>query len=300
MSGHLIGCAGTLTDERLAPSHKLALLAFADSADDRTHIAFPGYEGVQQWAGCSRGRAAELIRDLVGYGYLLQHKKAHRGQRAEYVVFPGGCCDLHRAPAEEPPVDVDQLARAAGVSVDQARALLEAMSTGTPAQDALAADPQANGSDASDTPPVNESGTSDPFQADIPTNTPDPVDNPRMGPERVQRSRSNANAFTPPTTTPLTPASGGAGCARHPDGPGPNCRGCGTTNRQLAAALKRDRVAADAAARLEAQLRRAAAADAQRPDPTVTAARRDQLRRAMHGTDAATSSVDTQRQEAHA
>jgi hypothetical protein len=251
MSGHLIGCAGTLEDSRLAPSHKLALLAFADSADDRTHIAFPGYEGVQKWAGCSRGRAAELIRDLVGFGYLLQHKKAHRGQRAEYVVFPGGCCDLHRAPTEEPPIDVEQLARAAGVSIDQARTLLEAMAAGTPATDAPNDDPQPNESGTSDAFPVNESGASDPFRADTHKDAPEAVDNPGKGPERVQRSRSTANAFTPSTTTPLTPASGGAGCAQHKT-PVPNRRCCGTTPRQLEAAARKaaadQRRAADLAA----------------------------------------------------
>jgi hypothetical protein len=259
MSGHLIGCAGTLTDDRLAPSHKLALLAFADSADDRTHIAFPGYEGVQKWAGCSRGRAAELIRDLVGFGYLLQHKKAHRGQRAEYVVFPGGCCDLHRAPAEEPPVDVDQLAHDAGISVDQVKALLGALAGAVVQPDAEPGNPQPNGSGASDTSPVNESGTSDAFTPGVHGDAPQAVENPAMGPERVRGSRSTANAFTPPTTTPLTPASGGAGCARH-DTPARNCRGCGTTNRQLAAKAK-----ADQAERRRAEAIAAAAAERAKP-----------------------------------
>lgn len=260
MSGHLIGCAGTLADERLAPSHKLALLAFADSADDRTHIAFPGYEGVQKWAGCSRGRAAELIRDLVGFGYLLQHKKAHRGQRAEYVVFPGGCCDLHRAPTEEPPVDVDQLARVAGVSVAAARALLDALQDDAGVHEAPSGrSPQPNGSDASDTFPLNESGASDAFDRDVHTEAPEAVENAGKGPERVRGSRSTANAFTPPTTTPLTPASGGAGCARHTT-PARNCRGCGTTNRQLAAQAK-----ADADRRHREAQAAAAAADRARP-----------------------------------
>ncbi|NHA02010.1 hypothetical protein G5V59_26840 [Nocardioides sp. W3-2-3] len=42
------------------------------------------------------------------WGYLQPHKAARRGQRAEYVVFPHGCCDLHRTPAEEPAVDAGQ------------------------------------------------------------------------------------------------------------------------------------------------------------------------------------------------
>ncbi len=252
MSGHLIGCAGTLSDDRFAPSHKLALLAFADSADDRTHIAFPGYQGVQQWAGCSRGRAAELIRDLVGFGYLRQHKKAHRGQRAEYIVFPGGCCDLHRTPVDEQPPDVDQLARAAGVSVEAARAMLDALAGDHAVQADVqdgpnGDDPQANGSGPSDAFPLNESGQDDPFRPVVHQGPAQPVDNHRMGPERVQAPRSNANAFTPSKTSPLTPASGGAGCAKH-ETPTRNCRGCGTTNRQLAEQRRLDQAAARRAA----------------------------------------------------
>ncbi|NGZ99416.1 hypothetical protein G5V59_00325 [Nocardioides sp. W3-2-3] len=123
MSGHLIGCAGDLKsipglvddDGRPVPipkSHKSALLAFADSADNITHIGFAGYAGVQKWAVCSRGRAAESIRDLVEWRLLKPHKRGYRGQRAEYVVFPDGCCDLHRKPVDEPGApDVEQTRR---------------------------------------------------------------------------------------------------------------------------------------------------------------------------------------------
>ena len=266
MSGHLIGCAGALEDKRLTPTHKLALLAFADSADDRTHIAFPGYEGVRKWALCSRGRAAELISDLTALGYLQKHKNAHRGQRAEYVVFPAGCCELHR-PAAEPQVDVEQLAQSLGVTVDQARSLLNA-TTGVQAT-INAGHPQDEGSGTSDPFSVNESGTSDPFTPAYTDDTANPVENlangsgtsdanDGMGPERVHDSRVNANAFTPSTTTPQPPHSGGARCAKHPTAPGANCRSCGTTNRQLAAAARRAATAAAAAAKREAAL---AAAD---------------------------------------
>lgn len=256
MSGHLIGCAGTLTkipgpEERDLPtSHKLALLAFADSADDRTHIGFPGYEGVQAWAVCSRGRAAELIRDLVTWGLLQPHKRGHRGQRAEYIVFPGGCCDLHRAPVpDEPGPDVNELARAAGISVDQARLLLAAMAPVVPVVPVAAppADPQEKGSGASDAMSGTVSSTSDPIPPSYPETRSTPVDNPGKGPESVQRSRSNTNAFTPSKENPPTPASGGAGCARHRTTT-TNCRGCGTTNRQIAAKAKADQAAAHRAA----------------------------------------------------
>lgn len=260
MSGHLIGCAGQIDDDaRLGTSHKLALLAFADSADDRTHIAFPGYEGVQKWAMVSRGRAAELIRDLVDWGYLEHHKRGRRGQRAEYVVFPGGCCDLHRTPAEEAPVDVDQLAAAAGVPVEQARALLAALHNpeGSDAPDAMTG----TGSDRPDpnTPAMHNTPTTPVETTPEGSDAPDPEAG--KGPESVHGSRSTANAFPPSTTTPLPPASGGT-CIKHPT-PVANCRGCGTTNRQLAAQAQRE-----AADRRRAEALAAAAAERAIPKGT--------------------------------
>jgi hypothetical protein len=254
MSGHLIGCVKPL---ELPQSHKLALVAFADSADDRTHIAFPGYEGVQEWAACSRGRAAELIKDLVSWGWLRQHKKAHRGQRAEYIVFPDGCCDLHRIPVEDPaavPVDVDQLAAAAGVSVNQARALIAAMAADVHTAGSEQS-PQPNGSGTDDPVGGNESGGSDPISTDAPAHVSEAVDNPGMGPERVHGSRSTANAFTPSEKIPPSPAGkpAGATCAKHPNGH-PNCRACGTSPRMRAKAAEREAQAAAAAERRRAQL----------------------------------------------
>ncbi|XBB66843.1 hypothetical protein ABFU82_22465 [Nocardioides sp. WV_118_6] len=275
MSGHLIGCAGDLktipgtaspTSEGtpMPTSHKLALLAFADSADNITHIGFAGYAGVQKWAVCSRGRAAELIRDLVTWGLLRPHKRGHRGQRAEYVVFPNGCCDLHRKPADEPAVDVEQLAAAAGVSVDQARKMLAAV--GGDAGGEAVVQPEGpdgatgeKGSDAPDANPLNGSDALDPSAPDVPQQHAEPVDNPGKGPERVHGSRSTADAFTSPTTNPPTPASGGAGCAIH-DTPVPGRRCCGTTPRQIEAAARK---AANAQRRDDA----IAAAEAERSTP---------------------------------
>lgn len=227
MSGHLIGCVKPLD---LPTSHKLALVAFADSADDRTHIGFPGYEGVQEWATCSRGRAAELIRDLCEWGYLKSHKRGHRGQRAEYIVFPNGCCDFHRTPVEEPAVDVETLAQAAGVTLEQARLMMTALGSSSPGIASGA--PDAIGGNVSSTP--------DPFS----TPGENAGDNAGKGPDSVQDSRSNANAFTP-KNTPLPPKGE---CSIHPTGH-PNCRACGTTPRQRAAAAAK---AADATRRAAA------------------------------------------------
>lgn len=242
MSGHLIGCAGALEhiyvdgkERKLPTSHKLALLAYADSADDRTHIGFAGYAGVRKWAVCSRSRAAELIADLCAWGLLEVHATARPGRRAEYTVFPGGCCEIHRPADEETTPDIDALARAEGIDPAAARRLIEAM----------------NGSDLSDTSPPDGSGASNPLPPDNAQPTPDPVDNNHHEPERVQNGSGASDPFTTSSTSPLPPPASRQGrCAAHPAGRA-NCRGCGTTPRQLAAAGKK--VAADR--------RRAAAAE---------------------------------------
>ncbi|BBH17480.1 hypothetical protein Back2_17670 [Nocardioides baekrokdamisoli] len=242
MSGHLIGC---VKGQNLAPSHKLALLAFADSADDRTHIGFAGYEGVQAWTGCSRARAAKLIKDLVEWGLLKRHKTARPGQRAEYVVFPAGCCDVHRTPAEEPPLDLEHIARAAGVDVERVRQMFDAMArVQLDAEDGY---PQENGSTGMDTSSVDASTGMDPFGGAYTETAAEAVDNPGMGPQRVSESRSNRNAFTSSNNnSPLPPPASRQGrCPAHPNGRA-NCRFCGTTPRQIAAAAKK--AAADQAA----------------------------------------------------
>lgn len=267
MSGHLIGCAGALKhlpidehlpqgDRRVIPtSHKLALLAFADSGDDRTHIGFPGEEGVMRWATCSRGRAYELIRDLVEWGLLCLHKRGRRGQRAEYIVFPGGCCDLHRPVVEdEPAVDVEQLAAAAGVSVDQARKMLAAMGTAGADVPAGGDEPgeAEEGSGTSDAMSGTVSGASDPNETDVQPKASEAVDNPGKGPDSVHGSRSNANAFTPSKETPNPAGKPAGSCAAHPNGHA-NCRDCGTSPRVR---REREKRAAAAAARAAEKRRR--------------------------------------------
>ncbi|HXH77291.1 hypothetical protein [Nocardioides sp.] len=267
MSGHLIGCAGSLetysvdgTERKLPTSHKLALLAYADSADDRTHIGFAGYKGVMAWAVCSRARAAELIRDLCSWGLLEQHATARPGRRAEYVVFPGGCCDIHRPAEEEPAHDIGDLARAAGISVDQARLLVAAM----------------NGSDAPDTSPRNGSDAPDPLTADTSEQAVEPVDSHTFETERVQNRSDTPDPFTTSTTSPLPPPASRQGrCGAHPNGHA-NCRGCGTTPRQLAAAAakaKADKQRANAQAQVERDRQAAATARAAYPTSVVRAAR---------------------------
>lgn len=261
MSGHLIGCVKPIRN--IGASHKLALTAFADSADDRTHIGFPGYEGVMEWADVSRARAAELIRDLVTLGYLKQYKRGRRGQRAEYIVFPAGCCDVHRAPAEEPDVDVDALARTLGVQTDQVRAILAALGSEIPDANPL------TGSENSDA--NSQAYSESPEITLIGSDASDP--NPGKGPERVHGSRSNRDAFTTSNNSSPQPppASRQGSCSKHPNG-GTNCRACGTTGRQLEASATKASRQSTAEQRLIRQLQdREAAADAKAAAAAIAA-----------------------------
>jgi hypothetical protein len=298
LSGHLIGCAGALEKIQikteigevikidLPTSHKLALLAFADSGDDRTHIGFPGEEGVMKWAVCSRGRAYELIRDLVTWELLKPHKRGRRGQRAEYVVFPNGCCDLHRpAVEEETSVDVEQLAAAAGVSVDQARKMLAAMGASgadVPAP-VDAPDEVGKGSDASDAMSGTVSGASDANWADEQPKAPEPVDNPGKGPDSVHPPRSNADAFTPSKESPNPAGKPAGSCAAHPNGHA-NCRDCGTSPRARREAAKRDRAAALRAAEAARREHERQLAAATSTPPEVAAAAVAQLHQLVRPT----------------
>lgn len=269
MSGHLIGCVKRLTG--LPNGHKLGLVAFADSADDRTHIGFPGYEGVQEWADVGRSQAASIIADLVRWGYLRQHKRGHRGSRAEYVVFPEGCCDQHRTPVEETPVDVEALATAAGISVDAARLMLTAAGVVIPSKESTPTGPSHEGKGPAQP---------DPNAADQVDQPEEPVDNRGKGPERVHGSRSNGDTFTT-TNTPQPPQVGESRssnrppCPRHPTAVAANCRGCETTPRQVAAKTARTKAAARRAADAEktAEDRRRRSEAAAPPPDLLDAAR---------------------------
>jgi hypothetical protein len=248
VSGHLIGCAGDVKD--VGKSHKLALVAFADSADDRTHIAFPGYEGVMKWASCSRSRAAELISDLVAAGYIRLHKTSRPGRRAEYVVFPDGCCDLHRTPVEEPesaPTPADLVAALAAAGVDLTPEQAQRLAT-------------ANGSEISDPSSGNRSEISDASDDESGNGSGNGSEISDASEQQVQNGSEISEHFTT-SNTPPSPRKRGAiapsNCQRHGTAPQPNCRGCGTTNRQLAAARAREgkRLADEADARRAAEFR---------------------------------------------
>lgn len=93
MSNHLKLCAAEVDGLHLRL--KLALMCFADSARDRDRVTLPGHELIRKWTGVSKSQVHNLINGLVELELLARHKAAHRGQRAEYVLFPNGCCELH-------------------------------------------------------------------------------------------------------------------------------------------------------------------------------------------------------------
>lgn len=83
-----------LTD--LAPSKKLVLMCLADSANMGDRVGFPGIEALQKWSGLkSRSRVFEVIGELVELGFVVRHRPGVSGRRAEFIVFPRGCCAEH-------------------------------------------------------------------------------------------------------------------------------------------------------------------------------------------------------------
>lgn len=92
MAIHFTECAA-LTE--LPASKKLVLMACADSADKDSRIAKPGLENVCRWSGLKKSRALEVIAELVAEGYLVRRSSGRAGRRAEFYVFPAGCCALH-------------------------------------------------------------------------------------------------------------------------------------------------------------------------------------------------------------
>lgn len=107
MSVHLIDQASYVQ----LPSHlKVALLCFADSGRDSDRIAFPGIEGLMRWCGVGEKQAYKLISQLIELRLVEKRRGGYRGRRAEYVVFPDGCCELHgKRPARLQPVRVAEI-----------------------------------------------------------------------------------------------------------------------------------------------------------------------------------------------
>jgi len=256
----------------LNPATKLALMAFADSADRHTHIAFPGLDTVMVWAGVSKSRANELVRELVDKGLLLKHKGGHRGRRAEYVVFPNGCCSDCRPPA--------LLGTSKGPTISGAEDAPEGPETPSvserPATSAPESDPTPSTGPIGYDVPDSVSGEGygqphpngpDPTPAPIGCDVPDPIAEKGYGKGAVAAVPLPSFQSIPPN--PQAPP-GGAICAKHPKAAHPNCRGCGTTARQIRDSV----ISQDRAAKRERDIERrraeqaavaAAAADSKTP-----------------------------------
>jgi hypothetical protein len=229
LSIHLLECAANL---QLPASTKLALMAFADSADRHTHIALPGLDQVQTWSGLGRSRAAEVVSDLVDLGLLKKHRSGHRGRRAEYVVFPEGCCDEHRREPEEASDVADPI--------------------------------EEKGSGEPDSSSVIGSAGPDPIHAEEPNGSAGPDAFTEKGSGKGPTATGPLPSYV--TTTPPSPrTAGGDRCAKPGPKPHANCRGCGTTNRQLAEQRNRD---------AEAERRRAEQARHREQQAALAAARR--------------------------
>lgn len=94
MSIHLLEQAALL---KLQPSVKLAFMAFCDSADKETGVAFPGMDQILTWAGVGKSRGHEIIAELIDAGLLERVSAGRRGHRAEFRVFVSiACCALHQ------------------------------------------------------------------------------------------------------------------------------------------------------------------------------------------------------------
>jgi hypothetical protein len=275
VSLHLMECVRPL---RLNPSTKLALLAFADSADSATQIAFPGLEAVMEWASVSRSRAAAVVAELVDAGLLRHHRPGHRGRRAEYVVFPGGCCDAHPRPRVD---DDNEPTYPRSVTPSGRPSWAPPLPTADGTQTAE------KGSCAQDSVSVKASRGQDPI-ATTPADRVLPAAPSRRKGSCLDTAHGTPSLTT--TTTPQPPPAPPAGepnqpaCAAHGPIPGPNCRTCGTSPRAAS------RVAAAAAAtrarddRLAAQAARAAAAAAPpRPRSAATTAVVAATRRTLKG-----------------
>ncbi|MDP9101619.1 MAG: hypothetical protein M3N21_05680 [Actinomycetota bacterium] len=92
MSFHLLSVAA-LRD--LKPAEKLVLMCLCDNANQKDYLAYPGIPAMMRWANVSRARVFQCLKHLIELKQIEQVKTGHRGQAAEFLLFPFGCCELH-------------------------------------------------------------------------------------------------------------------------------------------------------------------------------------------------------------
>lgn len=92
MGFHLLNAAAEVTSK---PSQKLVLMCLAKEGDDRQRVSFPGVETLLKWSGLSRPQLFRVLAQLIELKLIEQRQRGHRGKRAEFIVFPLGCCEAH-------------------------------------------------------------------------------------------------------------------------------------------------------------------------------------------------------------
>ena len=280
----------TLPDKTpLNPATKLALMAFADSADRHTHIAFPGLDGVMLWAGVQKSRANELVRELVDQGLLLKHKGGHRGRRAEYVVFPNGCCSDCRPPALGNPREGSTISGAEGAPEGPETSTVTEPTTSAP-ESTPESPTTLNGSTTPDSMSGNGYAPAHPIDTETP---PVPIGYGTAHPVAEKGSGKGALATGPlpifqsiPPNPQASPGGVdlGTGCPKHPYGHH-NCRACGTTSRQIGTAVVRQALADKREREIQRRRDERAAAARQRLDSKAVQAQQliGQTRAAIAG-----------------
>ena len=95
MSVHLVTSA---LKTPLKGAHKLVFLGLCESAcDDAERLSWPGLEALVEAGSVSRARVFAILKDLLEQGWIVQTGRGKKHRRAEYRVFPGGCCKHHSA-----------------------------------------------------------------------------------------------------------------------------------------------------------------------------------------------------------
>jgi hypothetical protein len=93
VSIHLVSTAARL---KLKPSEKLILLCLADNArDPHARRALPGLDELMLWGCVSRPRVFAVLTVLEELLLIAQVQRGQKYKRAEFVVFPDGCCEVH-------------------------------------------------------------------------------------------------------------------------------------------------------------------------------------------------------------
>lgn len=87
------------------PRLKLAFMCFAESARDTDRVAFPGTDLLLKWTNVKRSQLHNLINRLIELQLIERTQRACRNRRAEYRLFPLGCCVAHGKTAAHRGVD---------------------------------------------------------------------------------------------------------------------------------------------------------------------------------------------------